>query len=444
MRNVFVLGLDDTNEQELRSIRRREDCRFIRLLDHDAVRPRRGRCDFHALVRSAHAALARHDGAIDAIVGYLDFPSSALAGVLRNAYGLPGPSNDAIAKCEHKYWSRLEQRAAAPELVPRFCAVDPFRERAGHRIDLDFPFWIKPVKAHSSHLGFRISGPRDLERHIPEIRAKIGRFGRPFNQYLSYVPGAGGIAPVDGYWCIAEEIVSAGRQCTLEGYVHRGRVVSYGVVDSIRSGRHRSSFTRYQYPSTLPERVRARMAAAAETIMARIGYDDAPFNMEFYWHRRSDRLWVLEINARISKSHCPLFRLVDGTSHHAVMVDLALGERPEFPHRQGAFQVAAKFMIRVYHDGTITRVPGEAELARIETLYPEARVNLLVEEGARLAALPYQDSYSFELAELYLGARHERELLEKYAVCRKILEFDLVPAQPQAARRDGAEGAAAE
>jgi hypothetical protein len=37
-----------------------------------------------------------------------------------------------------------------------------------------------------------------------------------------------------------------------------------------------------------------------------------------------DTIWLLEINTRISKSHCPLFRRVDGASHHQVMLDLAL------------------------------------------------------------------------------------------------------------------------
>jgi hypothetical protein len=58
---------------------------------------------------------------------------------------------------------------------------------------------------------------------------------------------------------------------------------------------------------------------------------------------------------------------------------------------------------------------------------------VLVEEGQRLAHLPFQESYSFELAELFLGARDQQELLAKYRHCLKLLPFDLEPAIHQAA-----------
>lgn len=110
------------------------------------------------------------------------------------------------------------------------------------------------------------------------------------------------MAPIDGNHCIAEAIISKGRQCTLEGYVHGGKSVVYGVVDSIREGRLRSSFARYQYPSQLPAHVQDRVTEAAAALMAQIGYDTAPFNMEFYWSPANDQIRLLEVNARISKS----------------------------------------------------------------------------------------------------------------------------------------------
>ncbi|MGM0585761.1 MAG: ATP-grasp domain-containing protein, partial [Pseudomonadota bacterium] len=296
MKNVFLIGLDDFNEAELDSIRDAEDFRFHGLLSHsEAVRPRNGRLDFEAMREKAEAQLANFDGSVDGVAAYWDFPSSALAGVLRNAHGLPGPSNEAICKCEHKYWSRLEQSRAVPELVPPFAAFDPFDEDPAGQIGIDYPFWVKPVKAHSSHLGFRIGGPEDLRGHLPEIREKIGLFGEPFDQYLRHVELPEEVRGVGGHWCIAEGIISAGRQCTLEGYVQDGRTVIYGVVDSVRSGKHRSSFSRYQYPSQLPARVRARMAEAAGKVMAGFGYDGAPFNMEFYWDTRTDAIQLLEV-----------------------------------------------------------------------------------------------------------------------------------------------------
>lgn len=428
MKNVFLLGLDDFNLPEVDSLRRVDNVKIHRLLDVEEVsRPRNGRLDFEAMRQQAEARLDSFDGSIDGIASHWDFPSSSLVGVLRNARGLPGPSNEAICRCEHKYWSRLEQKKAVPDLVPPFAAVDPFSDDPFETIDIDYPFWIKPIKAHSSHLGFKIRNAEELSGHLPEIREKIGLFGYPFEQYLRHVDMPGEIAHIDGHWCIAEGIISAGRQCTLEGYVHDGRTTVYGIVDSSRSGEHQSSFSRYQYPSDLPTDVRQQMIEAADKVLKGFHYDGAPFNMEFYWDPETGRIRLLEVNARISKSHCPLFRLVDGVSHHQVAVDLALGRKPDFPHRQGSFALAGKFMVRVFKDGTVTRMPGKEEIRQVQDLFPEARIHPLTTEGTPLRHLHYQDSYSFELADIFLGAQSQGELLEKYERCLEILPFEIEP-----------------
>ncbi|MDO8863678.1 ATP-grasp domain-containing protein [Haliea sp. E1-2-M8] len=433
MQNIFIVGLDDFNRRELESIRQAGECSFIDLLGYDAVvRPREGRIDFDALLRQARVELDDFSGTIDAIATFWDFPSSSLAPVLRNERGLPGPSNEAVARCEHKYWSRLEQQSVVPALVPEFCAVDPFDDASVTAITLDYPFWIKPIKAHSSYLGFKIHNADELRRHIQRIRDGIALFGVPFDQYLRHLTVPAVLAGIGGHWCIAEAMISTGQQCTLEGYVHRGEVAVYGVVDSIRSGKHRSSFARYQYPSRLPRRTQSSMIEAAARVMTHIGYDNAPFNMEFYWNHRTGDIRLLEINARISKSHCPLFRLVDGASHQEVMVDLALGQRPEFPHRQGDFRVAGKFMVRVHEDGIVRGMPTAVEIARVQERFPEARIHPLATEGTALKHLPYQDSYSFELAEIFLGADSQKQLLEKYNTCLELLTFDVEP-RPDAA-----------
>lgn len=428
MKNVFLLGLDDFNRPEVDSLQGGADVQIHSLLDAEEVtRPENGRLDFEAMRQKAEARLDSFHGSVDGIASHWDFPSSSLVGVLRNSRGLPGPSNEAICRCEHKYWSRLEQKRAVPDVVPPFAAVDPFSDDPFETLDIDYPFWIKPIKSHSSHLGFKIHNAEELSGHLPEIREKIGLFGDPFEQYLRYVDMPEDIQHINGHWCIAEGIISAGRQCTLEGYVHDGRTTIYGIVDSSRSGRHQSSFSSYQYPSDIPVDVQRQMMEAADTVLKRFDYNGAPFNMEFYWDPDTGRIRLLEVNARISKSHCPLFRLVDGVSHHQVMVDLALGRKPDFPHRQGSFAVAGKFMVRVFKDGTVTRLPGTEDIRQVQALFPEARVHPLTTEGTRLRHLHYQDSYSFELADIFLGAGSESELLEKYERCLEMLPFEVEP-----------------
>ncbi|MGM0585570.1 MAG: D-alanine--D-alanine ligase, partial [Pseudomonadota bacterium] len=174
------------------------------------------------------------------------------------------------------------------------------------------------------------------------------------------------------------------------------------------------------------------MAEAAGKVMAGFGYDGAPFNMEFYWDTRTDAIRLLEVNARISKSHCPLFRMVDGASNQQVMARQAVGEAPRMPAREGDFRLAGKFMVRVFEDGLVRRLPREGDISRVQAIFPEARIHPLTSVGARLRHLHYQDSYSFELADIFLGADSQPELLEKYRRTLELLPFELEPL-PEAA-----------
>ncbi|MFY0992867.1 ATP-grasp domain-containing protein [Halomonas sp. C05BenzN] len=431
--NVFVIGLDDLSKRLLPHLRHAEEYAFHGLLSLDEV-VHAEEYPFARLVDDALAQLERFPGPVDAIVGYWDFPTSGLLPVLRRERGLPGPTLAAFLKCEHKYWSRLEQARVVPECVPVFQALDPFDERAVESVEIDYPFWIKPVKAHSSHLGFRIETADQLREVLPVIREGIGRFGRPFDEVTALTELPEEVAAVTGHHCIAEAIISSGRQCTLEGYVQNGEVHLVGLVDSLRDAAHPSVLLRYEYPSALPDAVQARMLAITRRFLSRIGYDEAPFNIEFYHDDQSDRIWLLEINARISRSHAAIFQLVDGAPHFQVMVDVALGIPPRMPHREGPYPVAAKQMLRVFEDGRVRRVPSEAEIRRVEQAFPGTLVKLNVHEGMRLSDLKHQDSFSWELGVLFTGAETREALAERIAQCRRMLPFEIEPLASTAAR----------
>lgn len=426
MKNIFVLGLDDFNLAEMRSLPAAVGYQIHPLFRHGEVKAT-PEFPVKRLHEGALERLERFGEPIDAIVGYWDFPVSTLLPLLCRHFGLPTPPFEAVLKCEHKYWSRLEQRRVIPECIPPFCVVNPFSDRYRAQIDLDYPFWIKPVRAASSCLGFMVRNDRELERAIERIRAKVFRFARPFDYLLQFADLPPEIAAIDGAHCIAEGLISRGRQCTLEGYAYRGEVRVYGAVDSIREGRHRSCFARYQYPSSIPARVQRRMVEITDRFLRAIGFDHGPFNVEFYWDRHHDRIQLLEINNRISKSHCPLFRHVDGLTHHQVMLDLGLGRPPDFPHRQGPYRYAAKFMWRHYEDARVARVPDEAEWRRLQARFPSAQLQLHVHEGMRLSDLKDQDSYSYEIAVLFLGGNSQQELLQKYARLQRLMPLELVP-----------------
>ncbi|ELR66636.1 hypothetical protein C942_04334 [Photobacterium marinum] len=426
MKNIFVLGSDEFNLSLMKTLVSAKDYCFHVLFDYDEVKMGGGR-PVPSLYEEGLEKLKSFPGRVDAIVGYWDFPVSTLLPLFRRSFDLPSPSFEALLKCEHKYWSRLEQRRVIPEFIPDFCAVDPFCDHPGQQISLPFPYWLKPVKAASSQLGFMVRNESELHAAIEEIRQKIAGFADPFNYLMQFAELPSEVKTVDGNYCIAESIISNGQQCTLEGYVYHGRCCVYGTVDSIREGEHNSSFSRYQYPSMLPLHIRQKMIAVTERFLQHIGYDNGPFNIEFYWDSEADRIWLLEVNARISKSHCPLFHYVDGMSHHQVMLDLALGKEPDFPHRQGPYSYAAKFMWRIHSDAFVVKVPSEQQIQAAIREFPGCEIKLHVHEGMHLSDLINQDSYSYEIAEVFIGGNSEHELLEKYHNVKQALGLELSP-----------------
>jgi len=414
--NVFLVGLTPFHRAKLESIHDADQYRFHGLLEepHDY--------DVPGMLRQARTELDAFDGAIDAVAGYIDFPISTMLPILCAERGLRSPSLEAVLKCEHKYWARVEQKQVVPEAIPGFAAVDPFDQQSVDNIPLEYPFWIKPVKSSGSYLGFRIANRQMLESALEEIRAGIGQLGGPFNFVLNQEALPAEIKRVDGNHCVAEEIIG-GRQCTLEGYVYRGQVSYHGTVDSIRHP-NSSSFARYEYPSRLPRRVQARMAEIGRRVLEHVGFDNSGFNIEFFWDKARDRVWLLEINTRVAQHHSDLFEKVDGVSNHEVPVKLGLGERPSIPDGRGEFRRAAAFFLRAFNDARVTRVPSAAELEQLGTRFPGTIVHPQVETGMQLSSLHEQDSYSYNLAIVYMGAKSRRDLHDNWKTCARALQFE--------------------
>ncbi|WP_423823518.1 ectoine synthase [Salinisphaera sp. SPP-AMP-43] len=423
-KNLFVVNLNEFNLGRLQSIRNAENYNFLKLLDGTDVLEQT-HYDIDRILAKARAQLQQYPGQVDGLIHYIDFPVSTTVPILCREFGLPSASLEAVLKCEHKFWSRYEQRQCIADHIPQFAAFDPFDDQALDKLGLDFPFWVKPIKSFSSYLGFRINNRDDWDHAIAEIRAHIGRFEGPFDKLLERVRMPEEVASIGGGDCIAESIIG-GRMCTQEGFVHKGRLRVYGTVDSMREP-NGSSFASYQYPSRLPARVRKRMTEIVETFMAHIGYDNAPFNVEFFWDANTDQIWLLEVNPRISESHADLFRKVDGASHHEIATDLSLGARPRLPYRDGEFAHAGKFFIRAYRDALVKAVPGPEALAEVARHLPDTIVRIMPRPGQRLSELMDQDSYSYTLAIMWIGAASPAKLQRNFERAVELLEFDLEP-----------------
>ena len=425
-KNIFIIGLDDFNLNMIKQAKNAENYNFIGLLDiHSLIDS--GQYRLQDMLDLAEKELRDFSGSIDAIVGYTDFPVSTMVPILCERFKVPGPSLESVLKCEHKYWSRLEQKQVISEYIPAFTPFDPFDDQALDKIDLKFPFWIKPVKSTASQLGFRINSKKDFLLAINILREKIGLF-KPFDYLLDIIQLPPEVARVNSSHCVAEQIIS-GRQCTLEGYVHNGQVRSYGIIDSIREP-NRTTFARYQYPSRLPRKVQEEMARITEKVMTNIGFDHSAFNIEFFWNERKDKIWFLEINTRIPQSHSDLFAKVDGVSNHQIMLDVALNQDPWFPKRQGKYKIAGKFFLREYQDKLITSIPTREDLDEISRQIPGTLIDLQGKVGMKLSEIPEQDSYSYATAFIYLGANSQKELVDKFQQCRKMLTFQFAEPIP--------------
>ncbi|WP_027947143.1 ATP-grasp domain-containing protein [Amycolatopsis taiwanensis] len=420
--DIFVLGLDEPNRRTLGRVPGAEHYRFHPLLTIPDLQE--GDLPIGDLITKAIRELDEFDGEIGAIVGYWDFPVSSMVPLLCRRYGLPGPELTGVIKCEHKFWSRLEQRQVLDDEVPEFALVDP--DGDGHPpAGVKFPMWLKPVKSFSSELAFKVRDEREFAEAVEQIRLGIERVGKPFQYVLDQAAGLRlppEVEQAGALSCLAEEAMS-GVQAATEGFVHDGEVVVNGVLDSINYP-DSSSFLRHQYPSQLPERVVSRMTEVSERVISRIGLDNSTFSVEFFVEPDSGRVRVLEINPRHSQSHAELFEYVDGVPNHHCMVQLGLGRRPDMPRGEGRYPIAAKWYHRRFSDAVVRRVPTEQEIERVRQEIPGVAVDVVPAAGQRLSDMDAQDSYSYELAFVYVGAENEAELERKYRRVTNALNFE--------------------
>ena len=365
-KNIFVIGYNEFNLGELRAIKRAEEYNFIPVLPISEAQQIGVKSDVEALLDKCRKAIDGFDGNVDAIIGFYDFPITLMVFILCREYGLRAPSVESGLMCEHKYWSRNEQSRVIEDHVPGFEAVNPFEVSKINEIGLQPPFWLKPIKAHSSQLGFKINDQSDLDEALKKIRKEIDVFAGPFNYLMTYAAIPEEIKRVDGRYCIAEQLVG-GEQCTLSGYVYDGEAHTYGIVDSIN-----------------------------------------------YEETSSFFCYLLEINPRMSQSHSDLYAKVSGHSNHQILVQLALGEKPDFAPYAGEYKCAGKFHYRTFEEGRIKKAPSSKDVENIEREFPQTLIFANAREGDKLTPRNREDSYSYLLAKIFTGAENEAELFENY------------------------------
>lgn len=422
MRNVFVIGPDPFNFEKLRRSAP-DDVRLHELFTFEQVAGG-GRYPLATLLNSAEELLRGFNGSLDGIMGFWDFPTSSLVPMLCERFGLATSPVETVAKCEHKFWCRVEQQQSVPGHIPAFTKVDPYDDRALERIrdaGIEFPFWVKPVQSFQSYLAFKIDDAEEFHAAMARVREEILILAASFNQLLLHLDTPADVGDLGGRFCVVEQSLS-GEMFTVEGYTYKGEPRVHGIIDSVRLP-GMSSFAAYTYPSQQPEEVQQEAVEVSAEMVRQLGFDTSTFNIEFFYDADAGRLSVLEVNPRISQSHSDLFEKVDGETNLRIMLDLALGQEPDFPHREGEFGVAGKFFVRSLDDGVVTRTPSRREIDRLTERFPGTSIHVNVAEGTRLSELPHQDSYSFDLANVFLGADDHRQLWEHYDKVAGALKF---------------------
>ncbi len=368
----------------------------------------------------AARAVAGEFGRIDGVLSSSDYPGVALAGAIAAELGLAGARPERVITAAHKYYSRISQRAAAPDAVPDFALVDLRAQEIAP--PLAFPCFAKPVKGSFSRLARRIDGPQAFRDFVTSAAVKEFASGylAIFNRLVADYTGLA----IDGRALIAEGLLR-GDLVTVEGFVFEGSVEVLGIVDSTLHAN--GSFARFDYPSLLPARVRDRMCDVARRVIAALGLDQTLWNIEMMYDAPADRVSIVEVNPRICGQFADLYQKVDGTNGYEIALALCTGARPRFAPGRGRYAAAASFPLRVFEPCVALAAPDDADAAAAEALFAETLVWRECRAGEELADFAAEDGTSQRYAVINLGGADRADLERRCGAVEKRLGFRLRP-----------------
>lgn len=371
---------------------------------------------FDALGFIKEAIAAAGKNSISGVIASDDYPGSIIAAVTAQELGLPGPNPTSVLLCHHKYYSRVAQRAAIPEAVPDFALIDPqaIQETAS---GLNFPVFVKPVKSFFSIMAQQIGSIDELATYARQSRFHLTEFVKPFNQLFERYASL----PLNGGFLLAEQVLR-GRQVTVEGCLFRGEGAIIGITDSIMYA-GTNSFRRFEHPSCLRPTVQKRMGDLAIHFMQSIEFDNGLFNVEMFYDDEADLIHIIEANPRMCPQFADLMEKVNGVNTYQIALAIAAGERPALRASGAQYRCATSFVLRVFEDRKVVRVPSRDELATFQMHFPDARLKVLCREGCRLSD-ELQDGRSYRYAVLNLGGDSAKHLDARFAEAMSHLTFE--------------------
>jgi hypothetical protein len=287
---------------------------------------------------------------------------------------------------------------------------------------LPYPFFVKPVKAAFSVLARRVDDAADLQRHLtfhPWETHIIRRLVRPFGDLMREV-GDFDIHPEH----MMGEALLDGVQINVDGWMDRGTVGFFGIVDAIMFP-GTSSFQRFEYPSRLPPAAQQRAFELAERAMRALGFDHGGFNVEMFWQPEAGTFRIIEVNPRLAAQFGDMYEKVDGTSPYNVLIDLSVGRAPRWTRGQGRFGAAASFVFREFN-GAVKIAPDRAQIDWLAASYPDARLHMFLKHGnSRWRETKWLGNYRYAIVNM--GGRDREDLYRRFDDVCGTLRFEREP-----------------
>lgn len=344
----------------------------------------------------------------------------ALAAALTaEALGLPGTRPEAVLAAQHKLYARQVLDRVAPEANLRHAPLDA---EYGDDIPqgLDYPCFVKPVKAAFSVLARTVRNHAELQAHTRFGRRElwvIRRLVEPFEQVMrERLPQAGTAHRM----MLEEPVPPHTAQYNLDGWVFDGRVHALGVVDAVMYP-GTQAFMRWEFPSKLAPSVQAQALDVARRFLAAIGFTHGLFNLEFFHDAATGRLSVIEFNPRLASQFSDLYLKVRGIDPHALALALATGQDPAaVPRVEPVAGAAGSLVYRAFPGEPAPPMPGPWLAARLRREFPGALLFSYPRSGHSLER-DYKWLGNWRYGILHLHGRDEHELRERCLRASRLL-----------------------
>lgn len=352
------------------------------------------------------------------------------AAMLAERMDWPGTPVDAVLACQHKLHARRVMEQACPDANVGFAPLDA--EYGGPvPKGLEYPLFIKPVKAAFSVLAKHMDSEAELFAHtrfgaweLWVIRHLVEPFERVARKRL---PECG-----TAHRLLIEESVHA-EQFNLDGYVYDGDVHEIGFVDAIMYP-GTQAFMRFQTPSRLGAGARARAMHAARRFLQAVGFAHGLFNMEFLFDEATGRIAIIEFNPRLASQFADLYLRVNGIDPHEIALALAHGVDPvTLPRHLPRAGSAASFVYRAFPRDKHPAMPDKRQLAAFQARFPDALIFTYPKRTGEVQRdFKWLGSYRYGI--VHLGAADAASLEERYTEASGLLGWPAIrPEYHQAA-----------